>query len=199
LEILSSRMKAASHGIPADPNAIISLAEEAYTAAPSPGSRGIMMQALMFRGSDRMAKADPGFSRLRDRFARVEPPQVLVASILSVDGPLKDLTLKDPDVGRAIDLVRESYAACPTHATGPRSWALLRARYPDAAASMAKRYLADESDRLEDEIIARLHPYDSTVNLTAYWAARMQKKDDEGRKILAEARSRGVPIPIEAP
>jgi hypothetical protein len=64
---------------------------------------------------------------------------------------------------------------------------------------MARSYLGNESDRLQNEIGARLKPYDSTVILKAYWIARMQNNDLESTKVLAEARERGIPIPIGAP
>jgi tetratricopeptide (TPR) repeat protein len=198
-QVLAARMAAANYGLEVDRDPMVKLAEETFAAAPSLSSRWYLIETLLFRAAERLARADAGFARLRDRFARVESTGSLVASALSEDGPLKDLALKDADVIRAIDLVRESYAASPGYTSGARSWSLLNARYPEVARALANSYLTNESKRLEDEMVAKLKPYDSTVALNTYWAARMQNKDLEGLKILAEARERGVPISIGAP
>ncbi len=120
----------------------------------------------------------------------------LIGSVLSTAGPLKELALKDADVSRAIDLLRDSYVASPTYTIGPNSWILLRDKYPDVAAAMTKLYLTDNAERLKDELRSELRPYDPGQSLNAYWTACMQNKEAEGMSILAKAKSRGVPIPI---
>ena len=76
---------------------------------------------------------------------------------------------------------------------------MFRSRYPEVAAAVAKSYLKNEVDLLEDEITARLEPYDSTVALKAYWRARMEKKENVALKIVKDAKSMGIPLPIEVP
>jgi hypothetical protein len=197
--LLGSRIVAATYSVPADADALVALAEAGFAAAPVLRSRSYLVEALLFRSLDRLARADRELASLRDGYLRAVSHSELLASVLSKDGPLKDRVLRDADVSRAIDLLREEYAASPTFASNPRSWSLLRAKYPDVAATMARGYLADASQRIEAEIEAKLQPYDPTVFLKIYRTARMRNHDAEGSQALAEARSRGIPIPILAP
>ncbi len=146
-----------------------------------------------------MARADQRFAALRDRSRRSVSITQLISGVLSVDGPLKELAVKDADVSHALDLLRESHAACPSYASGPQSWILFRSRYPDVAAAVAKAYLKSDLELLEYEIAARLRPYDSTAALKAYWRARMENKENEAMKIVKDAKSAGIPLPIETP
>jgi hypothetical protein len=197
--VLSSRIYAARHGLAVDRDALVALAEEAFAASPSLSSRQALERALLFRASDRLARAEPGFARLRDQFVRADAAELLEASVLSPGSKFRDLALKDADVLRVIDFARDSYAASPRFSSGPRSWALLRARYPEVATDVAKSYLGYEASRIAEAIDAKLQPYDAAAVLEAYWAALMQDKESEGLRILSEARARGVPISIEMP
>ena len=122
-----------------------------------------------------------------------------ICIVLAGEGPLKELAIKDAEVSRAVDLWHESFTACPSYASGPKSWTLFRSRYPEVAAAVAKSYLKNDVDLLEDEITARLEPYDSTMALKAYWRARMEKKENVALKIVKDAKSMGIPLPIEVP
>ena len=197
--VVRAHIAAATYGIAADPNAMVALAEEAFASSPSLASRWYVIDALLLRGTDRMATANQKFAALRDRARRSVSPMQLIGVTLSLNGPLKELALKDPDISRALDLLHESYAACPRYTSGPQSWAMFRSKYPDDAAAVAKSYLIKDSDMLEDEIEARLRPYDSTVSLKAYWRARMENKEHEAFEIVKAAKAKGVPLPIDAP
>jgi hypothetical protein len=76
---------------------------------------------------------------------------------------------------------------------------LLRDRYPEDAAAMAKSILGNESDRLERGISAKLSPYSPATALAAYWMARMEGRAEDALAILRDAKAGGVPIPIEIP
>jgi hypothetical protein len=197
--ILQARVSAAMYGNPSDSDAWVALAEEAFAAAPSLASRHTLHQVLMFRGLGRVAKADAKFADLRDRTFRSISSDELLGVMLSNDGPHKELAMNDPDVGRAIELLHESYMACPSYATGPRLWSLLRHKFPDAANAVAKAYTEEETIRLEDEIDAKLRPYDPTATLISYWKALMANNEREAIEIVKEAKARGVPVPIETP
>jgi hypothetical protein len=186
-------------GLHADADAPVALAEEALATAPSLGSQATLGHALFARAAHRVAQARPDFASLQERFRRSSSADQLIAAAISVDGPLRDALLQDADVRRAIELIRTSYAASPASVASGRAWILLRGRDPQAADAMAQTYLGDESDRLQEEISARLTPFSPSTALAAYWRARMGGNDEGALAILEAARSRAVPIPIEAP
>jgi hypothetical protein len=123
----------------------------------------------------------------------------MIAALLCGEGKLNQRVLRNEDVLRAVDLVRESYSASANFTSGTQSWALLQARYPDEAAALARTWLASEREELLGQISAKVAPFLATSQLRAYWKARMRDQGEAARAILAEAQSRGIPLPITAP
>jgi hypothetical protein len=198
-EVVKARIAAAIYGIAVDASATVALAETAFASSPSLASRWNLLEALLFRAVERITAADQRFAQLRDRTRRSISCRELLAGVLSLDGPLKELALKDADVARAIELVRESYTACPRYTSGPVSWVFLQSKYPEVAAAAAKSYLANDVDLLDDEIGAKLRPYEPRVTLKAYLRARMTNQEQVAKKIVADANARGMQLPIEIP
>jgi hypothetical protein len=196
-EVVKARMTAAIYGITVDASATVALAEEAFASSSSLASRWYFHDALLFRAAERMTAADQRFARLRERTRRSVSFRELIAGALSRDGPLKELALNDADVVRAVKLLRESYTACPEYASGPESWAIIQSRFPEVAAAVAKTYLANDADLLADEIGARLRPYDPGVTLKAYLRARMTNQEQVAKKIVEDAKSRGMQLPFD--
>jgi hypothetical protein len=197
--VMQARLLAAQYGVPANLDAAVVLVEEAFANSPSIRSRYDLAQALLFRATDRLARADSRFAESWRRYFRSLSCPEMLAAVLSVDGPLKQTVLRDPDVNRALGLLHESYTACPSFASGPRSWALARDKFPEDAAAMAKAYFRSDWDRLGDLARSRLDPSDPSTILTAYWQARMQDRESEAFSIVKDARARGIPVPIEPP
>ena len=83
--------------------------------------------------------------------------------------------------------------------TSPRWWSLLQSRNPADAAAMAALYGKNEWEPLNDEINARLDPYDPSNTLRAYWHARMRGQEQVALKILENADRTQLPLPIESP
>jgi hypothetical protein len=197
--VMQARLVAALYGIPADLGATVALVEEAFAKSPSIRSRYDLAQALLFRATDRLTRADSRFAHLRSRSFRSLSNAEVLAAVLSVDGPLKLLILRDPDVDRALGLLHESYAVCPSFASGPRWWALARDKFPQDAAAVAQAYFRTDWDQLGDLARSRLNPTDPSTILKGYWRARMQDKESEALVILKDARTRGISVPIEVP
>ena len=101
--MIGGRIQVASYGIYTDRDALVVLAEEAFATAPSLGSRWGVQQALLVRAEHRLKRADPDLNVLDDRFHRSTSPEELIAAVLSTDGRLKELVLKDADVKRALE------------------------------------------------------------------------------------------------
>jgi hypothetical protein len=196
-QAIASRIAATEFDIKVDKNATVVLAEEAVSAWPSPTSRWSLISALLARAADMLGKTDSKFAEIRQHWSRSVSDIEFFAALLSVEGPLKRLALGNPDVTRAIDLLQQSYAACPAHMSGPLSWGLLQSRHPQDASALAKLYAARyEWDRVHEEIIARLDPYDRSNTLKAYCRARMENREKDALRILQDAGPGGFPVPI---
>ena len=191
--LIRTRIAASEFGVAVDRDAMVGLAEEAFASSPSLASRWNLMDAVLFRATDRLAKADQRFAAVRDRSLRSTSTLELISGVLSQGGPLQALTLEDSDVSRALDLLRVSYALCPSYTSGPKYWVLFRSRFPDIASTVAKAYGKDEIDLFEAQLRARLRPYDPTLTLIAYWNARMENREKERRRSWRTLRPRGIP------
>ena len=127
-QAIETRMGASLHGMRTDLDATVAVAEEAAAASPSISSRYALISALIFRANGpAVACRCP---RRRDAAGLLpgrSPAEELVAALVSVDGPIKQRVVQDPDLNRAIEMFHQMHAACPSFASGPRSWALLRA------------------------------------------------------------------------
>ncbi len=165
--VVRNRLSASNLGIAYEADAMVALAEEAFAAAPSLAGRWNLIDALLHRAADRLAGVDAGFAASRNRCARAVSTRELLACVLCTPGNFKDRALMDADLGRAIELIRDSYAASPGYTSSPLAWSLLRNRHPDDAAAMAKHYLGSDAAQLTDVLEARLRPFTSTVHLSA--------------------------------
>jgi hypothetical protein len=196
--LVKSCMTAGLMGMQVNADEVVSLAEEAHVAAPSAATRSVLIAALLFRASPRVAGQEPGYADMITRAKRSLSPSFLLAAMLSRPGASHEAVLKDPDVQRALTLVTEGAHAFPT-SQDPWEWAMLRAARPEEAAIASEAIRHDEVRRLAREIGLRLSPVDASRAFECYWALQMAGKEAEGLAILKHCASLGVPMPFEVP
>jgi tetratricopeptide (TPR) repeat protein len=186
-------------GLEADRDAIVAVAEEAYSVTRAHRVRSTLIGALLFRAGGRLARSQPEYAKLEAKTRRSTGDAVLIGVALGGESALRDAVSKDPDVRRAVDLIREAYRKDPPYEAGAWSWSLVRASHPQDAAMMAQTYLKDESNQLSRAIKRRVEPCAASVPLDEYWTAQMQGKAADSRDVIKEYLARGIPLPIEAP
>ncbi len=186
-------------GLDPDRDAIVALAEDAYKAVPAHKVRGALIGALLFRAGGRLMKYQPAYAKLEARTRRSAGDAILIGVALGRDPVLRDAASKDPDVLRAIELIREAYRKDPQYEAGPWSWSMLRPSHPQEAARMSETYLKDESSLISQAIKRRVEPFAATVPLSAYWTAEMKGNVADSRGVIEEYAARGVPLPIAPP
>ncbi len=195
----AARFAAFHVGLDADADAIVSLAESADASAPSHRTRGMMIASLLFRAGRRLARSQPAYAKMAEKTRLSTPDNYLIAIALHGANPLRDAARQDPDVRRAVDLIREAYHADPKYEADAWTWSLLVALDPDEGARMAQTYIKDESTRISREILQRIDPTSAPTALTLYWAAEMLGKPNDGRAILDAYAARGIPLPTPSP
>jgi tetratricopeptide (TPR) repeat protein len=179
-----------------DPGRVVALAEEAHKAAPSAATHKALRDALLYRASATLEKQEPAYKQMATRARRSVGTSYLVAAALAREGKPREAALKNPDVKRAIQLVREDLARFPDDA-GARTWAMLRAAHPDEAAKVATALARDEAHQAKLAVGRKLSPVSATAALQAYWAAQAAGKEAEGRAALKAVAARGVPLPFD--
>lgn len=197
--LAGARMNGHYAGVAADADAIVALAEEAHAAAPSHRTRGVLVDALLFRAGRRLARTQPAYARMAERTRRSTNDRILIAVAVNGTDPLRGAARQDPDVRRAVNLVREAYRADPSEGATPWAWSLVHAMDPEEGARMARTYLENESAQLSRGLQRTLEPVSANAAMTLYWAAEMVGQDAGGTAILEAYAARGVPLPIEPP
>jgi tetratricopeptide (TPR) repeat protein len=197
--LAGNRISGFASGLEADPDAIVSLAEEAHSVAPSYRTRGILMGGLSFRAGRRLARSQPAYARMADKTRMSTSDTLLVCIALNGDNPLRDAARQDPDIRRVVETARAASRDDPEPFASGWTWCLLRAFDPQEGARIARTFVQDESARISSAVRRRVEPMSAATALSLSWSAEMAGRADEGRAILKEYAARGVPLPIESP
>jgi hypothetical protein len=183
-------------GSAGDPDRVVALAEEAHQVAPSSATHTALRDALLYRASRTLEKQEPAYKQMATRARRSLGTSYLVAAALSREGKAREAALKNADVKRALELMREDLARFPDEA-GPRTWVMLRAAHPAEAAKVAAALAKDEAHQATLAVGRKLSPVSATTALQTYWGAQMAGKEAEGRAALKAVAARGVPLPFD--
>ncbi|HZY90524.1 MAG TPA: hypothetical protein VFE78_37220 [Gemmataceae bacterium] len=194
--LASTLMSIGQDGPGGDPERVVALAEEAYAAAPSVATHTGLRDALLYRANRALARQEPAYSQMEARARRSLGASYLIAAALSRKGKTREAALRNPDVQRAIKLVRESNDRFPDD-PDEWSWAMLRAAHPKDAAKIAGALTKDELHGVKRAVGLKLSPVSAGAAFQAYWAAQMSGQEAEGRAALKAAAARGVPLPFD--
>lgn len=189
--VVTHAIAAAALGEPADADAAVALAEKAFAAAPSDGSRQTLQTALAFRAHGKLATANAEYRTLAAATARALGKDLL-DYVLLAGGPLADAASGLDDVKRWRAMLKTASADGADF--GPSSWAALVGSDAAAAAAVAKAAIADESAVRSRAIRQRVAPYLATTALTDYFARRMAGRADAAA-VLDDLRKAGVALP----
>jgi hypothetical protein len=188
-----TRMALAELGQPADADALVKLAEEADRAAPSAGSRSLLMGALRFRAHHALARSEPAYAALARATGRSLNVNLLTW-VLGHDGPVREKALALPDVRRVVDLELEQDRAFPKD-PGLSEWASLRFARPDEAAHMARTIRADPMTEPSLLLDRALSPVSASSVLREHWFLLLCGKQKEADEVVRRAAARGIPLP----
>jgi hypothetical protein len=176
---------------------VVTLTEEAHTAAPSSATLWFRMVALMARANQTLARQEPAYAALATKkHQRSLGDMELIAVALGRARKLHDTVLANPDVRSALVLLKESHAKFPD-TPSEWEWAVLRAAESEEADQIAKALREDDLGRLQRAIELRLAPASAAVAFQAYWALLAEGKEAEGVEILQRCAARGVPLPLD--
>jgi hypothetical protein len=121
----------------------------------------------------------------------------LIPAALARDAALRDAVLANPDVRRALGLVKDLSEGFPDESP-EWSWALLRWSEPEAAARLTEVVRRDEASRLQRQIDDKVSPLNGTTAYRLAWALEIERKAGEADAVLRRCAARGVPLPLAA-
>jgi tetratricopeptide (TPR) repeat protein len=186
------KIGSAALGLPAPPDEVVKLTEEAHAGAPSSGTRSGLIEALLFRAHVAL-QAEADYKALAERTQRSLGAD-LVTFVLAREGALREKALANTDVKRALALKLEQVRAFPDQ--GAVSWAMLHAAHPEEAKRIAGAARKDARQELRRAIYRILAPLSTGTMLEEHYALLMAGKDDEAMAVLRRADKQGVPMPI---
>lgn len=193
-QLAAGRMAAALYDLPVDADGIVKLVQEADAVATSSGTRGMLIEAYLFRAHLALTKQDEEYAALAKKTRRTLGTQ-LVTWAVGNPGRLRELALANADVQLAIK-GRVALVQAYPDSTSAATWAFLRAAHPDVAAKLGERLKAGQQEAIRRELDRTLAPLSHAMMLEAYWYLILQGKADEAAAWLREQQKKGVPLPI---
>ncbi len=173
---------------------IIALAEEGHKAAPSAGTRGILMAALLHQAGVSLRQKDPKIKALFAKVERSLPAMYLLAYGLSQGGDMAKTILADDDVQRALKLVQEHTEKFPEDSS-EWTWAMLKAVDAKQAQKLADRLTKDKRKLVLRAIEEKVSWTEPHLVLEAYWRGQMAGNTAPALAYWKSVASRGVPLP----
>jgi hypothetical protein len=171
---------------------LLRLAREGHAAAPSDGTRSILLGVYLTRAHLDLEGKHAGYGELSKKHGRVLGPANLLALALDKEDLRKDMHTH-PDLKKAAALLAERTAAFPKQAY-PAGWALLRHVDPVAAEKLAAATKADPSAATRRAIMARLSPMNISDAYSDYWQHSLEGRPREGRARLEALVKHGLPV-----
>jgi tetratricopeptide (TPR) repeat protein len=182
-------------GVDTDPDAVVALAEEAHAAAPSQGTRAVLIAALLHRAGTNAAKHDPEFAELAACCRReLDPGVLLAARIVQGDSPCEG-PRRDSDVMRSAALIQDTATSIP-EAPSPLEWALLAATRPEHG-NVARQALFRVESEFVESIRLRLDPWNLGTALNAWCRLRLLDRPVDADLVIRRCAGRGVPLPYD--
>lgn len=175
-------------GRPVDNDEMVAWAEEAFKAAPSHGSQGTWIDALLARAHRDLMKKDAQFAASAKKHQHWLGNRYLLAIALGNDTTQK-ACLANADVQRACALLKSQ---CDTYEEdfNEWTWAMLRKIDPEWAAAQVKRWEKNDLIQASRAINKQLAPPTALTTYQQYWGYLMQGRqaeaDDNMRKISAQ-------------
>lgn len=191
-----SLLQAKVFGLEVDADEVVALAERAYEAAPSSGTRGALEAALLFRAAEAVATHTPAWAEALEASRRALGATYAIPLALTSAPELAEPLIAHADVKRVADLVVVGSRRYP-ESVSPHDWALLSRIRPEAAADEVHTLRQSKTGRLKTELAWRLAPASGSVALNAYWLRLMEGRDREGSALLEAAAERGIPLPLQ--
>ncbi len=174
----------------------MALAEEAYAASPSSGSRYGLLHVVALRAVTTLAAQDDQFADFVSRTRRSLWPSLMLAVTLSRGGSLAANVMANDDVERIAILLKQSLRLFPKE-SDPWKWAFLQAIDTQAAAEIAERVKTHEFSRMGRRIDRLMTPVATSTALDAYWEMSILGQNEQANQVLKESAEKGMPLPFE--
>ncbi|MCI0461313.1 MAG: hypothetical protein L0Z62_30565 [Gemmataceae bacterium] len=189
-------MQGEALGVPANPDALVQLTEEAHTAARSQATYWALVEVLSFRIARALAGQDAAFATIATRSRRSSSFRMLLAATLTGNPDRGHVVRANRDFQRLVQLVLEYDARFPERPS-PWIWVVLQAAGRDEATAVGRRVLEDQTSQISRALTLRVAPLDVANVLEDYWHKQLAGKEAEGRTLLQRLRELGVPLPLD--
>lgn len=178
----------------ADTDKAVALAEEAHRLAPSMGTASTVRAARLSRAARSLRRSDPAFDAFYKKYGRAAGASHLLAAAASEGWPFQQIVLRDPDVQRAIAVVREESRHFPESGSA-YDWALLRGAHPAEAEKIAAVVRKTPRKWVDQSLATNLHPASAAEALETYWTLQILGKPAEAGEALSAVAGKGIPVP----
>lgn len=199
LERVKSRIVGTHHAIAmlggdVDAVAQLTLARELQSAQPSGVAQYTLISALLFKAHTDLKASNPAYAAIAGKTRHSLSAQELLTLTLERGGATAAAIRTDPLVREAVGVMIAVNKRFPS---SPQSseWALIREFDKAAADDLAARFKASPFARLADDLTMHLRPMKASAVLDEHWDLELDGDQAKAAAILADAATRGVPLP----
>lgn len=184
-------------GADIDSNELVSLAEEAFNASASRGTRQTLRIVLCQRAVDQLSAADPAFARFAEPCKRSLDAHEIIALALAPGHRFFSMTSQHPDVQRVLAMIETFGQRYDNWNTW--HWAMLRSTRPALAQQAASSVKTDETDRLTSKVTQALYGINAQYALADIWEAKIDGDREAVKAIIDRLLRNNIPVPPVSP
>ena len=192
--LIGVSLSGAEVGLTIDSNELVALAEEAFALSKSHGTRGTLRAALCLRAIQQLSAANPDFARFVTSYQRPLDATEIIAVALAPGHRFSNATAQHPDITRALSMLETHGQRYDNH-WGAWHWAMLRSTRPDLADQAASSVMADEYERLTQELSLELYGNSAQRALSMIWRAQINGDNEAAKAIYQNTLDQKIPTP----
>jgi hypothetical protein len=192
--LIETELSTSFFGRTVDFEGLLQLAEVAYAAAPSQGSRSTLIAALLALADQKFRNQDANYAQLAQQYERSLGPAIQIPVVLQRDAVFRELALGNEHLQRGLSLTVEQVEKIPEWLE-PWHWALIRHSRPELADEWGARLAANDVLRMQREIAFQLAPGNSYWAYSLAWLDECSGDTQQAESVLETCRQHGTPLP----
>ncbi len=192
-DLADTLTKAEILGQASDFDRVVMLAEQSVASEPSHYTRWVLISALLTRAGKTLEKQEPAFRDFVAKYRRSLAMDSMLGFNAVKAGSLRDAIVKNPDVLRALSLLKEYGRTWPNHRSS-FEWPLFNATDPEEAKSLAE-IINNDMHRTHRSIKLIINPANTESAMGEYFSCLADGREADGRKALENCASHHAPIP----
>ena len=176
----------------------VQLAKESYESQRCMGTRSAYVTALAARAHQRLIENETLYRKHTERCGRTLQTLSALSVFISQSKSNSEIVHGDPDIQKATQLLRETFAAFP-NSPSPWQWAWVKHQDPELANKLAVKVKESDHSRLSAEIGCLLSPASMSHAVDLYFLHLSQGNAEAAIDAMHKCAKHDIPLPFDVP